>query len=114
MIDQYVSGSYIKVAGKKYFRDLKIVSGTVRADWWRKDGHRLVAEDIEDILAEKPDVLVVGTGYAGRLVISAELLQLLSSTSIHVIAEPTQKATQTFNRLHGNHRHVDGAFHLTW
>ena len=72
MIEQYREGSYLKIGGTQYYNDLKIIDGQVRARWWRDQGHRLQTEDIYDILAAKPKILVIGTGYAGNLRVSDE------------------------------------------
>lgn len=40
-IDDYTSGSHIRIDGKTYRQDLKIIEGTAKSNWWRKEGHRL-------------------------------------------------------------------------
>jgi hypothetical protein len=112
-IDDYASGSHIRVAGKTYRQDLKIINGEIKDNWWRRQGHRLDPADIEDILKARPRTLVIGTGYAGRMRVPASTVSTISSHGIRVIAEPTQKAVQTFNRLAGTGDGVAGAFHLT-
>jgi hypothetical protein len=113
MIAQYTTGSHMTVQGKKYHKDLKIIDGLVKGNWWRKDGHRLDAADISDILSAKPDVLVIGTGYAGRMHVPAALRTDIERQDIRVIAETTAEATKTFNRLFNQGKDVAGAFHLT-
>ena len=113
MIAQYTTGSHMTVQGKKYHKDLKIINGLVKGNWWRKEGHRLDAADISDILAAKPDVLVIGTGYAGRMHVPASLRTAMQDEHIEVIAEKTADATKTFNRLFNQGKDVAGAFHLT-
>ena len=49
MIEHYATGSYMRVDGYEYHHDLKILRGQVKANWWRKQGHRLDTEDISDI-----------------------------------------------------------------
>ena len=66
MIDDYQFGS-MKIAGKKYRNDLKIINGQVIADWWRKEGHSVEEADVEDIIQAKPDIVVVGMGKPGRM-----------------------------------------------
>lgn len=74
MIDFYEFGR-IKINGKLYFKDLIIFPDGIKENWWRKEGHKLGAEDIEEVIAEKPEVLIVGTGYYGYM----EVLQEESS-----------------------------------
>jgi hypothetical protein len=67
MIDHYTTGSHMTVRGTRYRKDLKIIHGEVMGNWWRKEGHRLAVGDIDDILTASPQILVIGTGYAGNM-----------------------------------------------
>ncbi len=82
-------------------------------NWWRKDGHRVYPEDVTDILDENPEVLVVGTGYAGFMEVPGFLRSLLERKNIHLIAEKTPEAVKTFNHLRSQGKRVAAAFHLT-
>ena len=113
MIEQYTNGSHMTVQGTKYYQDLKIIQGQVKGNWWRKEGHRLNATDISDILSAKPDVLVIGTGYAGSMHVPMSLRTTIEGQDIEVITERTFEATETFNRLFAQGKKVAGAFHLT-
>lgn len=112
MIEDYQFGS-MKIGGKRYKNDLKIINGQVIADWWRKEGHSVEAADVEDILKAKPDVVVVGMGKPGRMQVENSLRSVLAQADIRLIEEPTASALQTFNRLHDEGKQVAGAFHLT-
>jgi len=113
MIEQYTTGSHMTVQGTKYYQDLKIFHGQVKGNWWRKEGHRLDAADISDILSAKPDVLVIGTGYAGNMHVPGSLRTAIEGQDIEVIAERTSEAIKTFNRFFTQGKDVAGAFHLT-
>ena len=113
MIEQYTTGSHMTVQGTKYYQDLKIIHGQVKGNWWRKEGHRLAAADISDILSAKPGVLVIGTGYAGNMRVPESLRTVIEGQDIKVIAERTSDAVKTFNRLFNQGKDVAGAFHLT-
>jgi hypothetical protein len=113
MIEQYTTGSHMTVQGTKYYQDLKIIQGQVKGNWWRKEGHRLAAEDIADILSVKPEILVVGTGYAGEMQVPMSLRTSIEGQDIEVIAERTSDAVEIFNRLFNQGKDVAGAFHLT-
>jgi hypothetical protein len=112
-IEDYVAGRHMVVDGEKYIHDLKIIGHSVKSNWWRREGHRLSGEDIKDILSASPDVLVVGTGYAGAMQIPDGLRRHLEKKYIRMISEPTAKAVQTFNRMRAEGKNVSGAFHLT-
>ena len=113
MIEQYSTGSYMKVQGTKYYQDLKIIQGRVKGSWWRREGHRLDVVDIKDILSAKPKVLVIGTGYAGNMRVPMSVRSLIEDRDIQLITEKTSKATKTFNHLSKQGKDVAGAFHLT-
>lgn len=111
-IEKYSFGKMV-VDGVTYTRDLKIFPDRIKPEWWRKQGHLLQVEDIEDILEYKPEVLVVGKGAFGFMKISPEVERKLESLGIELIAEKTGDAAGTFNRLVVEKRKVCGAFHLT-
>ena len=113
MIDEYTTGNHMTVKGTKYHKDLKIIRGEVFGNWWRREGHRLAAGDIDDILTARPQILVIGTGYAGNLRVPDAVRQTLQNHQIKVIAQTTADATMTFNRLAAEGKDVAGAFHLT-
>lgn len=110
-IESYTFG-HIVIKGQAYTSDLIIYPHRVEARWWRKEGHRLQPVDLEEVVREKPEVLVVGTGYFGHMKVSPETCDYLRSQEIEMIAERTQEAWQTYNRLSQN-RKVVAALHLT-
>jgi hypothetical protein len=113
MIDEYATGSHMTVKGTQYHGDLKIIHGEVIGNWWRQEGHRLSASDIDDILSARPEILIIGTGYAGNMRVPDPVRQTLQDHKIKVIAQTTDDAATTFNRLAEEGKDVAGAFHLT-
>lgn len=113
MIDKYVSGQLIRIKGETFHHDVKIIGDAVVGNWWRRQGHRLDAVDIEDILDFRPEVLVIGTGYAGQMKVPSATRAVLKDSGIRIEADKTDRAVLAFNRLHQAGRKVAGAFHLT-
>jgi len=111
-IDQYRFG-HIAIEGHSYDADVIIFPGHVQDHWWRKEGHRLAREDLETVLTEKPEVLVVGTGYYGRMQVPAETIDSLRSAGIDVRVETTNEAVAEFNRLQRECARIVAALHLT-
>lgn len=111
MIDSYSFGRII-INGKQYTNDVIIFPNRVEDSWWRKEGHQLQVEDIAGILREKPEILVVGTGYAGLMKVLPETNELLNAEGIRMIAENTRKACETYNQLYKSKK-VIAALHLT-
>ena len=110
-IDSYRSGE-ITIEGKRYNSDLIIFPHHLKSDWWRKGGHKVCPEDIEEVVEEKPDILVVGTGVEEGMKVLPETKRYLEEQGIELITQATGKACQTYNQLCSS-RKVVGAFHLT-
>jgi len=111
-IEKYSFGS-IHVDGRKYGRDLIIYPGKVHPEWWRKEGHKLQLEDIPEVLADPPEVLVVGQGDPGRMQVDRRVAETLSNLRVQLVVAPTQKACDTFNELSQKGKRVVAALHLT-
>lgn len=112
MIDSYRFGQIV-VQGQTYERDLLIFPDRVMAGWWREKGHELAMTDLADVLADPPEVLVVGTGRYGRMSILPETEQALASQGVQLVARPTKSACQTFNEVTAEGRRAVAALHLT-
>jgi hypothetical protein len=110
-IDSYRFGSIV-VNGQQYNSDVIIFPDRVRDNWERKLGHNLQLEDIAEVWAENPEVLIVGTGAIGVMRVPSEVYQKAKETGIELIVEPTGQACQTYNRL-GQSQKVIAALHLT-
>jgi hypothetical protein len=112
MIETYSFGS-MTVMRKKYRNDLKIIGSQIVGDWWRREGHALYPEDIDDILYSAVEILVVGTGAYGSMKVTEEAAKAIGGRGIKLVAVPTKEAVSLFNNLHNEGKRVAGAFHLT-
>ena len=110
-IGSYNFGSIV-IEGKTYSQDVIVTKNRVLDNWRRDEGHNLCMEDLRMVLAEKPELLVIGTGVSGLMQVPLELRNRLKSQDIELIAEKTDKACKTYNRLHGS-KNIIGCFHLT-
>jgi hypothetical protein len=110
-IDSYSFGRIV-IDGQVYTSDVIIYRDRVDASWWRKEGHRLQPDDIAEALSEHPDVLVIGTGFAGVMRVPKETLtHIMSQTEVEI--ERTAKAVELYNALQAKKKHVIAALHLT-
>lgn len=112
MIEEYGFGT-MTVTGESHRNDLKIIDNQIVGNWWRREGHALYPEDIDDILYSAAEVLVVGTGAYGNMRITEEASKAIKGREIELVAVPTKEAVTIFNTLHGQGKRVAGAFHLT-
>jgi hypothetical protein len=67
----------IDIGGKTYTSDVIITPERVIDGWWRQQGHALAVADLDDVMAARPDVRVIGTGYFGRMSVSQETRRYL-------------------------------------
>lgn len=110
-IDDYSFGKIV-IEGKYYTSDVIIYPDRVNSNWWRKEGHELAVQDIEEVLREKPEILIVGTGSPGLMKVSSQTELRLRDEHIELIAKPTREACGIFNRLTSTRR-VVACLHLT-
>lgn len=111
IIDSYEFGRIV-IRGKEYRNDVIVDEEGVEADWWRKEGHALQVEDLDAILRKHPGTLIVGTGYSGMLKVEPEVVRMLESSGIELIAKRTREACEEFNKRAGS-KGVVAALHLT-
>jgi len=111
MIENYSFGQ-ILIDGKKYNSDLIIFKDHIYEGWWRKEGHNLCIDDIKKIINEKPEIIIIGTGFSGLMKVSADLIKYLESMGIETIVKKTKDACDEYNTLYKKKK-VIAAFHLT-
>ncbi len=109
-IEDYTFG-HVLVDGHPHTRDVIVLPTRVVANWWRKDGHALVLEDLEDVIDELPERLVVGMGADSRMKPDADTLALLRDRGVQVEALPTPDAVRRFAEL--DPASTAAALHLT-
>lgn len=111
VIESYSFGSIV-INGQKYSSDVIIFPERVKGSWWRKRGHSLCREDIGEALAERPDILIIGTGDSGLMQVPGELEEYINSQGIELMVKRTAEASRIYNEL-SSLRKVVAALHLT-
>ena len=111
MVDSYSFGRMV-ISGNIYTSDLIILPDRINSSWWRKTGHHLCLEDLEEILDQNFDVLIIGTGYLGLMKIDEEVIQHARSVGFELIIENTEQAVDKFNTISPQKKTI-AAFHLT-
>jgi hypothetical protein len=111
LINSYTFGRIV-VDGQRYQRDLIIYPDRVAEGWRREKGHSLSLADLAGVIEARPEVLVIGLGLFGRMDAPADTLAALRAAGIEVIAEPSGRACDTYNRLRET-RCVVAALHLS-
>lgn len=111
-IDSYQFGKIV-IDGTAYNSDCLLIGDSVQANWWRKQGHLLMPEDLQPVIASRPKIFVIGCGASGMMRISEEIVQLLQEHDIELFKANTNKAVEEFNELAEKGENVAAALHLT-
>ena len=109
-LEDYRFGRLV-VNGQEHTRDLLVLPGRVIPGWWRRDGHALHMEDLEDVLEELPERLIIGCGAYGRLRPDPSVLEALRRRGTEVEVRDTADAVHRYGELDA--RATAAALHLT-
>jgi hypothetical protein len=101
----------ITVDGEEQTRDLIVLPQRVVTDWWRKEGHSLAMEDLDDVLDELPERLILGCGHDGRLKPDPAVLDALRERGVEVEPMKTGDAVRRYGEL--KPERAAAALHLT-
>ncbi len=109
-ISEYSFG-HIVINGEAHSKDVILLPDRVVANWWRKNGHSLVVEDLAEVLEELPPNLIVGSGAYGRMKPDPGAIAELEERGISVEILPTDEAVERYRDL--GPRRAAAALHLT-
>jgi hypothetical protein len=101
----------ITVDGEEHTRDLIVLPGRVVPGWWRREGHSLALEDLEEVRDELPERLILGCGAHGQLRPDPAVLEALRRRGVEVEALPTAEAVRRYGE--SDERRTAAALHLT-
>ncbi len=111
-IDHYSFGR-IGIDGRDYDADVIVFPDHVQGHWRRREGHHLAIEDLETVLADPPQMLIVGTGCYGRMQIPGETLERLREAGVEVRIATTGHTVADLNRLQQECPRIVAGLHLT-
>lgn len=111
-IDSYRFGQIV-INGSTYTNDVLILPDSILPDWWRSQGHRLDADDLQPLLDERPDLLIIGCGASGMMKVPSETIETLKQYGIQIETLNTDQAVNRFNQLNQQGRRPTAALHLT-
>jgi hypothetical protein len=105
------SFSRLTVDGHEHTRDLIVLPDPVVPDWWRREGHSLAMEDLDEVLDELPPRLVLGVGAQSQLRPDPAVIAELERRGVTVECLATDAAVRRYGEL--NERRTAAALHLT-
>ncbi|MFQ5965472.1 MAG: Mth938-like domain-containing protein [Candidatus Scalinduaceae bacterium] len=103
----------IEIDNTVYTNDVIIYDEYVNPSWWRKEGHYLQIEDIEEILKVQPDIIIIGTGKFDTMKVGNAVKKELESRGIEAICLNTDEACKRHNEMSKSSKKVVAALHLT-
>jgi hypothetical protein len=101
----------ITVDGSEETRDVIVLPERIVRNWWRREGHALVLDDLSAVLDELPARLIVGTGAQGQMKPEPSMLAELRGRGIEVEVLPTGEAVRRYESLDA--AETAAALHLT-
>ncbi len=112
VVEHYAFGRVV-IDGAAYTSDVVVWPEGVDDTWWRIEGHRLAREDLESVLNKGPDVIIIGTGAQGAMLVPPEVRAYIEERCSEVHVAPTERACALHNELSVGTRRVVAALHLT-
>lgn len=110
VISDYEFG-HIVIDGRDHSRDVIVLPDCVVSSWWRKEGHSLVLEDLDEVIDELPETLVIGSGAYGQMKPDPKTIEVLQSRGVTVEVLTTKDAVDRYREL--NPSCAAAALHLT-
>ena len=110
-IDSYRFGRIV-IDGQTYTKDIIILPNRLIPNWWRAEGHKLHLSDLQEVLKDKPSLLIIGKGAFGRLRIEEDTILGLDKAGIKLIAMNSKEACQHYNEIR-EHGDIALALHLS-
>ncbi len=101
----------VTVDGAEHTRDLIVLPDRVVSEWWRREGHSLALEDLQEVLDALPERLILGVGAHGRLRPDPAVIAELERRGVTVECLPTDAAVRRYGEL--DERSTAAALHLT-
>ena len=101
----------VTVDGSQQTRDLIVLPDRVVTNWWRREGHSLTLDDLDEVLDALPERLIIGIGAYGRLHPDLEVTGELERRGVAVECLRTDDAIRRYGELDA--RRTAAALHLT-
>ena len=90
---------------------LPALRGSTVLDWTvQGKAHFVGFAEIEPLLRERPDVLIIGTGYDNMVQVEEEILAM---SAVQVLPLPTPQAVRRYNELRREGKRVAAIIHST-
>jgi len=106
-----VSDSEIRIGDRMFDHSVALTAATVIDDWPQKDVGDLLESDFSRLLANDPEIIVLGTG-ATNIFPPRELVFAMARRGVGLEVMDSGAAARTFNVLAGEDRRVAAVLYL--
>ena len=111
-IDSTEFGSIV-IDGKTYESDV-IVSYAGKIKEVRSESRHLISQkEFLEMIFERPEIIVIGTGVSGLMKISPEVLRFAKEKNVKIVSMLTSQAIEKFNQLVQAGEKVVAYMHVT-
>lgn len=111
MIDSYRFGAFV-IDGKEYGCNIRLIRDRY-AGTWDHGPHIVKIEYVKDLVNDKPETIIVGTGAFGTLKVPIDVQEYIGSKGIRLIIERSGKAITIYNELIKQGKKADALMHNT-
>ena len=108
-IQEYSFGK-MNIDGKIYAEDLIIFPDKIKDNWWRKEGHLLQLNDLNEVW-NNCKKLIIGKGYDGMMEISNDVKKKCKELRIKLVFGKTKEMVKEYNN--SDKEKTIAGFHLT-
>jgi len=107
------SFGFITIDKKTYSHDVIVTSEGKVKEGRTEVRHLLGRREFFDLLFERPEVILIGSGQGGALEVSEEISRFAKEKDVELIVLPTPEAVKEFNRLCEEGKRVAAYIHVT-
>jgi len=110
MIEEYKIGRFV-VDGKEFLGDLMIINNKPHY-WQTRQRRKLRIEDIKELVEEKPEVFIIGTGAGGMLEIEEKVTEYINENinNVFLIVSKNSDAIDSYNEAEKKGKKICGVF----
>lgn len=75
--------------------------------------HKIGDWELEELLSENPEIIIIGTGQDGVLVVDEEIINLIKKKGVKLIMEKTPQAIVVYNNYCLDGKRINALIHTT-
>lgn len=111
MINNYTFGTFI-IDGQTFNSNVKLINNIAKQCRYFEN-HIITKDDFTDLIAAKPDIIMIGTGASGVVDVPKDVIELIEKHNIKLIIKKTKEACEEYNKLIKQKKNVAAIMHNT-